>query len=354
MTEHDHTINANVGYGVYMYNSSHSVIKNLTISRLGAGAAIDGGNYNTITNCNISNLRMIINTPNVAWDDFGANGIIVKGSDNTITHNHIQECWAPSYDYQIDGGAIEMYGAVSNNKILYNTASENLGFMEFGSGSGGQALNNVIGYNLLINNGHIFWINTEGVYGLDVRNLQFYNNNIVETHAPRLADIHNLIGISTTPGVSNVLTMKNNIFWIKTSLNLTDPVAKPFNGQQLIHQSNLYHLNGGSVGYTMDNSERNLNSGDQLFTDMTSSSNPTSWDYNLQQFSAAVNIGQTTGIDKDFYGKSVPFAGAPDAGIAENMILTILPLKFISFNGWENTNGNNLEWVTINRPCRSL
>src|SRR5688572_3385283 len=26
MTEHDHTINANVGYGVYMYNSSHSVI----------------------------------------------------------------------------------------------------------------------------------------------------------------------------------------------------------------------------------------------------------------------------------------------------------------------------------------
>ncbi len=350
MSEHDHTITANVGYGVYMYNSSHSVIKNLTISKLGAGAAIDGGNYNTITDCNISNLRMIINTANVAWDDFGANGIIVKGSDNTITHNHIQECWAPSYDYQIDGGAIEMYGAVSNNKILYNTASENLGFMEFGSGSGGQALNNVIGYNLLINNGHIFWINTEGVYGLDVRNLQFYNNNIVETHAPRLADIHNLIGISTTPGVSNVLTMKNNIFWITTSSNLTDPVAKPFNGQQLIHQSNLYHLSGGGLGYTLDNSERNLNSGDQLFTDITNSSNPASWDYNLQQYSAAVNIGQNTGIDKDFYGKSVPFAGLPDAGIAENMTLTILPLQFKSFNGWGNTNGNNLEWVTTTEP----
>ena len=350
MSEIDHNLTANVGYGVYMYNSSQNVIKNLTISRLGAGVAIDGGSYNTITDCNISNLRMIINTPGIMWDDFGANGIIVKGSDNTITHNHIQECWAESYDYYFDGGAIEMYGPVSNNKILYNTASENLGFMEFGSGSGGQALNNVIGYNLLTNNGHVFWINTEGVYSLDVRNLQFYNNNIIETHAPRLTDIRNLIGISTTPTASTVLTMKNNIFWLTTSSNITDPVAQPFNGPQLIHQSNLYHLSGGSMGYSLDPSERNLNQGDQLFTDITSSNNPALWDYNLQQYSAAVNIGQNTGIDKDFYGQAVPFGGIPDAGIAENMSLTILPLQFISFTGWRSTNRNNLEWVTTTEP----
>jgi hypothetical protein len=144
--------------------------------------------------------------------------------------------------------------------------------------------------------------------------------------------------------------MKNNIFWVTNGVNITDPVTKPFNGQQLVHQSNLYHLTGGSMGYTMDNSEKNLHAGDQLFTDMTSSSNPTSWDFNLQQYSAAVDIGQTTGIDKDFYGKSVPFGGTPDAGIAENMTLTILPLEIQSFNGWGNTNGNNLEWVTSNAP----
>jgi hypothetical protein len=127
-------------------------------------------------------------------------------------------------------------------------------------------------------------------------------------------------------------------------------VAQPFNGPQLIHQSNLYHLNGGSVGFTLDNSERNMNPSDQLFTDITTSNNPALWDYNLQQFSAAVNIGQTTGIDKDFYGQAVPFGGVPDAGIAENMILTILPLQFKSLTGWAGTNGNNLEWVTTTEP----
>ena len=356
ISETDHAITANVGYGVYIYkgagsNGSNNIIKNLTISRLGCGVSIDGGSYNTITNCTISNLRMILNTSNIMWDDFGAMGIMVGGSDNTITHNQIQDCWSNSYDYQMDGGAIEMYGPVCNNKVMYNTASENLGWMEFGSATGAQALNNIVAYNLLINNGHVFWINTNNGYGVDVRNLQFFNNNIVETHAHRLTDVKNLIGIMTTPAVSNVMTMKNNIFWITTSMNITDPVAQPFNGPQLIHQSNIYHLNGGSMGFTMDPSEQNLNTGDQLFTDITASNDPASWNYNLQQFSAAVNIGQNTGIDKDFYGQSVPFGGAPDAGIAENLSLVILPLQFVSCRGWSGTNGNTIEWQTTNDPA---
>ncbi|HEY8897225.1 MAG TPA: T9SS type A sorting domain-containing protein [Niastella sp.] len=345
MSETDHSINANVGYGLYTYNCSNDLIKNLTISRLGAGVSIDNGNSNTITGCNISNLRMVINTPDGAWDDFGANGIILKGSDNTITHNNIQDCWAYSYDYTMDGGAIEMYGAISDNKILYNTASENLGFMEFGSGSGGQALNNVIGYNLLVNNGHVFWINTEGVYSLDVRNLQFYNNNVIETHAPRLSEVKNLIGISRTPTVSNVLTMKNNIFWLGVSTNITDPTAQPFNGPQLIHQNNLFHMSGGSMGYNLDVSEQNLNPVLSLFTDIISSSNPVQWNYNLQPASAAINFGQNTGIDKDFFGKPVPYGGAPDAGIAES-VNVILPLQILSAKGWNGANGNTIEWET--------
>jgi parallel beta-helix repeat protein len=345
MSETDHNITAHVGYAVYTYNCSHNIIRNLTVSRLGAGIALDGGNYNTITNCDISNLRMIINTPDVAWDDFGANGIIVKGSDNTITHNRIKDCWGPSYDYQMDGGAIEMYGPISNNKVLYNTATENLGFMEFGSGSGGQALNNVIGYNLLINNGHVFWINTEGTYGLDVRNIQFYNNNVIETHAPRLADVINLIGISRTPTVSNVLTMKNNIFWLNTSTNITDPAGQPFNGSQLIHQNNLFHMGGGSFGYTLDATEQNLNAAVSLFTDITSSGDPSLWNYNLQPAAAAINFGQVTGLDKDFYGQAVPVGGAPDAGISES-VATILPLEILSTRGYKGTTGNVIEWET--------
>ena len=349
--ETNHNVDANVGYGVYIYagpgnNGSYNIIKNLTISKLGAGVAIDGGSFNTVTGCNIGNLRMIINTPDVNWDDFGANGVIVEGSDNTITHNNIHDCWSNSYDYIYDGGAVEMYGAISNNKILYNTTSENLGFMEFGSGTAGQANNNLVGYNLLINNGHVFWINTNNGYGVDVRNLQFYNNNVVETHASHLPDVHNMIGIATTPTGSNVITMKNNIFWINTPLNVTDPTSQPFNGPALVHQSNLFHLNGGSIGYSTDATERSLSLTEQVFSNITTSSDPTQWDYNLQQISVAVDIGKTTGINKDFVGQLVPFGGAPDAGIIEEETLSILPLKMLSFKGWAVTNGNNLEWVT--------
>lgn len=345
MPDADHTLTANVGYGVYIYKGSNNVIKNLTITKLGSGVSIDQSNYNTITNCTIRNLRIILNTPDVEWDDFGAMGIMVGGSDNTITYNQIHDCYGNSYDYQIDGGAIEMYGAVSNNKIMYNTASENLGFMEFGSATGAWALNNTIAYNLLINNGHVFWINTNNGYGVNVGNLQFLNNNVVETHPHRLSDVRNLIGIASTPSFSNVLTMKNNIFWLSTPINITDPNVQPFNGPQLVHQNNLFHMVGGSLGYTMDVSEKNLQTGISLFKDIVSSSNPISWDYDLQPASAAVDFGQNIGIVKDFYGKAVPFGGVPDAGIAEN-ISVILPLEILSCKGWQTESGNVIEWET--------
>jgi parallel beta-helix repeat protein len=345
MPEADHTVTANIGYGVYIYKGSNNTVKNLTITRLGSGVAIDQSNYNTITNCTIRNLRIILNTPDVEWDDFGAMGIMVGGSDNTITYNQIHDCYGNSYDYQIDGGAIEMYGAVSNNKIMYNTASENLGFMEFGSASVAQALNNTVAYNLLINNGHVFWINTNNIYGVNVANLQFLNNNIVETHPHRLSDVRNLIGIAATPSISNVLTMKNNIFWLSTPINITDPNAQPFNGPQLVHQNNLFHMVGGSMGYTLDVTEKTLQAGVSLFKDIVSSSNPISWDYGLQPASAAIDFGQHTGIVKDFYGKAVPFGGVPDAGIAEN-ISVILPIEILSCRGWQTESFNVIEWET--------
>jgi hypothetical protein len=350
--EFDHSVTANVGYGVYIYkgqgdNGNNNVIKNVTISRVGAGIAIDGGSHNTLTGCTIKNLRMVINTPNTSWDDYGAVGIMLAGSDNTITKNQIKDCWGNSFDYQFDGGGIEMYGPSSNNRILYNTAIGNLGWMEFGSPTGGDAVNNLVAYNLLINNGNVCWINTGNGFTVNVQGLQLFNNNIIETTKPRLPDVTSLIGIFTRPSLSNVINMKNNIFWVTTSVNITDPVTQPFNGPQLVHQNNLYHLNGGSPGFVLDASEKDLSPAASLFTDAASSADPVSWNFNLRQPSAAIDQGQNTGIDKDFFGKPVPAGNAPDIGIAED-VLNVLPLQILSCTGWAGTNGNNVEWVTTN------
>lgn len=355
--ENDHATNANVGYGVFIYggpsnNGYGNIIKNLTISRLGAGIAIDGGTYNTITDCTIQDMRMAVNTPDIVGDDHGAVGIVLAGSNNTIIHNHIQDCWAVSYDYQYDGGAIEIYGPANSNNILYNTAIDNLGVMEFGNSTYAQELNNLVGYNLFINNGHVCWINMGNGFGVDVRNLQLFNNDIIETKPPRIADITSLIGIYTTASVSNVITMKNNIFWLTTPINITDPVVQPFNGPQLIHQNNLYHMNGGNQGFPLDASELNLKTGDSVFKDITSS-DPGAWDYTLRTPCVAIDFGQYIGITRDFFGNAVPFGNAPDAGIAENSstISKVLPIQILSCKGWAGTNGNTIEWVTSGDPA---
>jgi hypothetical protein len=82
--------------------------------------------------------------------------------------------------------------------------------------------------------------------------------------------------------------------------------------------------------------------------DISSSGDPSSWNYKLRQSSAAINFGQTTGINKDFYDQYVPFGNAPDAGIAENISGGLLPLQILSCKGWSNTNGNNIVWETTN------
>lgn len=353
MPEYDHTITANVGYGVYIYagspgNGSHNTIKNLAISRVGSGISIDGGSDNTITQCTIKNLRMIVNTSWIMDDDYGATAVVLSGSDNTISHNRIQDCYATSADYQYDGGGIEMYGSISNNKILYNTAINNQGWMEFGSGVGGSALNNLVGYNLLINNGTLCWINAGNGFNVSVGNLQFINNTVVETQTSRTPSVTNLLGISALPSISNVVTMKNNIFWITTGMNITDPILQWFNGAQMIHQNNLYHLTGGSQGFIADVTEKTLNNYDSVFMDITSSSDPASWNFKLRQYCKAVDMGQTTSLSKDYYDQQVPFGGAPDAGIAENISAVILPIQFNSFKGWNTANGNNVEWMTSN------
>jgi hypothetical protein len=69
-------------------------------------------------------------------------------NNNTITNNYFHDCWANSYDYTYDGGAVEFYGSgSSNNFIGYNTFYDCNGVVENGSGNGGTINNNKFVYN---------------------------------------------------------------------------------------------------------------------------------------------------------------------------------------------------------------
>lgn len=305
----NHSSNARMGTGIEIGNSSHITVKNMEMSLLGKGVGIQG-DYNVVHNCKFDNMRMIVNdgAPN---NDFGANGIVLSGSNNEISNNYITNNWATSHDYGYDGGAIEFFGPYSNNKIMYNHCINNEGFMEFGSGSSGYASNNVVQYNLLVNNGNVSYINNSGAFNLQVKNYQFLNNNVIETTTQRNGSSY-LFSTAATPS-SNTLVAKNNVFWISRSVTVA---RSTFTSSSFTHANNIYRMASGSIGYSLTSSELNIGLSTPVFLNV-SSSDPSNWNYTLASSSPAIDFGANLGITKDIQGGSVYLGHSPDAGIVE-------------------------------------
>ncbi len=113
MSPADHSVPAHFAYAIGIDNSPNCTIQNCDISLVGVGIQVMGTSNNCLITGNyMHNLRMVVNTPG-GDDDYGANPIILETSGNKITYNRFEECWASSYDYGFDGGAIEFYGSAS-------------------------------------------------------------------------------------------------------------------------------------------------------------------------------------------------------------------------------------------------
>ena len=339
MSATDHTPTANIGRGIFIYNSNYVTLKNLDISRVGIAITVQGNN-NLVENCNLHNLREIVNTAAPSNDDFGALGILINGSGNNILSNTISECWAPSNDYTYDGGAMELMGESSNNRIMYNTTVNNDGFMQINSdGSTATASDNLVAYNLLLNNGRVFWFNFNGT--LTVQNFRFYNNDIVET-AMQHSNYPYMIGCDIAPANANALVVTNNIFWVHTPIDLTHTATQPFNGAQMAHGKNLYHLNGGSLGYAISASDTLLAVNDTVFAN-TSNADPLLWDYHILAGSPALEYGQILGLTRDYAGTSVIIGSAPEAGMLETTMMLLSAPAFTLY-GYRKGDDNMLQW----------
>lgn len=324
MNPNDHTITSNVGYGVSMDQSNNVKLRNLDISLVGVGVSWDGSSNNLMDSCKVYNLRMVRNTPTSVNnnDDYGANGIVVGGSNNIVTHNLFQDCWAMSYDYGWDGGAVEMFGSsINNNTFMYNTSINNNGFTEIGSNAGGTCNNMLVAYNLLINNGSLAYLQNSGAFAISINNLQFYNNNIVET-VNQLTKPTYMLGMQATSSTSNIIVLKNNIFWLNSGISIiSSGSASKFINGQMQHQNNLYHvMNGGAVNYSLDPSEVLLPTSTAVFSS-TTNSDASQWNYTLLNPSPAIGTGQSVGLSIDYAGNAVPSI-KPDIGMLQHVNAT--------------------------------
>ena len=318
-------------------SSNNIVVKNCSISLSGVGFYLVGPN-NTIDHCSISNMRMVVNTNNGGYDDYGANGLVISSANNIITNNTISDCWANSYDFTYDGGAVEFFGPNTNNNFIgYNTMMNNNGLTEFGSNGGGTSSGNQFVYNKLINNNGLFYINNSGPFAITVSNLQYYNNVIVETAMPRLVESQ-MASMASSSSNAGIVSFKNNIFWLTTGID----VARygQFTGTQLVHENNIYKLGTGSLlNFTQNNSELLANS-TTLFTN-TQATDPYQWNFLPSSTSPAIRFGQNLGLSKDFAGNAVNTT--PNAGILETTL--VAPLNVIATVGSIQCNGDSTSVV---------
>jgi len=312
ISETDHTVQAKISYAINVENSPYCTIKNCDISRVGVGISVTtGSNFTTITGNYMHNMRMVRNTPTSVNpdDDYGANPMVIGSSNNTINNNRFEECWALSYDYGYDGGAVEFFGTtMNNNKVMYNTAINCNGFLEVGSSSNGIAENNIIAYNKIINCGILGVYQNGSTFTVSVKNLQYYNNTFIET-VKKYSTPTVLFWMAGT-GSAGMVVVKNNIFWLSSGVNVS---SSKFNSGQMIHTNNIYRMTSGSLGMTIHASEI-LSSSLNLFT--STAGDVSTWDLALPSGSTAINFGTPVGLDKDFAGNAI--FEAPDAGILES------------------------------------
>ena len=334
----DHSVQAKISYAINIENSPNCTISNCDISLVGVGIAVLAGSDNTtITGNFMHNMRMVRNTPTSVNpdDDYGANPMVIGSSNNNIFNNRFEECWALSYDYGYDGGAVELFGGtMNNNKIMNNTAINCNGFMEIGSSSNGTAQNNIVAYNKIINCGIIGVYQNGSTFSVTVNNLQYYNNTVVET-VKQYSQPGVMFWMAGT-GSAGMVVVKNNIFWLSSGTNFA---SSKFNSGQMVHSNNIYRMASGSLGITLNSSEL-LSTNASLFTSVAGA--PADWDYALPSTSAAINFGTNVGLTTDFAGN--PISGNPDAGILEyaaTVVQTVptTPLDALASAGSINCNG---------------
>jgi hypothetical protein len=298
----------------------HNTVRNVDMSNIGMGVTISG-DFNVVDRCTMTDLKNLVDTacanPNdtgfCSYDDYGANGVTVTGNDNVISNNLFTGNWAHSTDFGYNGGAVEAYGAahgLNRNKILYNTIFDCGGVMEIGSTGVASSADNVVAYNLLVNDGMLTWVNLAGPFATTTSNVQYYNNTIVQTPTTRFSEGY-MFGAGGTITATTLFRIKNNIFYLS---NGDDVLRSNVNIAKYDMGNNVYQLGAGSVlNYTAATGDVTVPIATAIFTN-TTSSDPTAWDYRLLPNSAArrngANLNQ--GFTRDLPG--VPITTPPDCG----------------------------------------
>lgn len=274
--------------------ADHNIVRNNEATLTGMGIGVRG-RHNQVLNNYCHDLTMITNTPG-GDDDYGAVGIWLFGSNNEVAYNRMLNCSAPSNDYGRDGGMVEFYGDVDSCYVHHNWGENCNGAFEVG-GKGETLTDNVIAYNVSINNLVSGGFHLGGTFGIKLERFRVENNVFVDM-GTREYTIGLWRGVPATVDVQ----YRNNIFYIPNH-------EKAMNQAGTLHEHNLYYIGGKTdIGVPLGKGEK---VGDPLFVDINNQN------FHLQPQSPAIDAGTPLLHAKDYEGNPVPIGSSTDMGAYE-------------------------------------
>jgi hypothetical protein len=283
---------------------SHNTVQNSDFTSLSVGIKIiRGATYNSIAHNVLHKVNMMFTlTPSSvnADDDAGGQNILLEGDYNDIGYNRIVDAYACGYDYNgANGQAIVVYGG-SHNVIHHSFATNDQNFAEVGSCCGAgevPANDNTFAYNVSIGQ-QFLSVHGHGDHWGPALNNKLYNNTSYNTGNG---------GVSCFGCGTDVLTMRNNIIWSTTGL---DVGTTPINESNNLFWSTAYGPSWNSIKLSP--------------TDVVADpklTNPGSGDFHLTTGSLAIDKGSadsvTAGFSRDMDGTLAPQRGGIDIGAYE-------------------------------------
>ena len=217
-------------------NSSHDTITNNTMTGTGFGVYAYGTDQ-TVSHNTISSLHMVNDTPTSVNnnDDYGAVGVVVNGNGDKVASNRIIDAKASSYDYGVDGGAVETWGDVTGLSVHDNYAQGDAGFFE---GGGGNVSNATFSNNVSVDDGDFLVLhNGGGDFAGNYSNIDVSHNTVVESGKEAYQNS----------------TVAPDAALSSGALKFDDNVVASGDGQSVFgqggaeHSGNLFSLTGGTA-----------------------------------------------------------------------------------------------------------
>ena len=290
---------------VLLFGTGHR-IEGCEITDAGMGVMVMGPG-SVITGNTIRDLNMVANDG--AYQDYGAEGVMIRGSDTEVSYNRFIDCQADSEYFGEDGGAIEIVAEggelISNIRVHHNYSENSVGFLQVASYSSATVTDAVFAYNVIVDSR---WVALLWTNAIEFEDIRFENNTVfwpAGAKSPMVAKLFvgwGQAGLEVGSIPSGALRFQNNIFVAKDN-------APGFLGTGIARDHNLFSYPASDRSLALTSTERRVD--DAGFVDLSGGN------FHLAEESPAIDAGVDLGYTHDFDDMVVPAGAAPDQGAYE-------------------------------------